>query len=92
MRMVLLEMDGVRVRGGIIEEEEGGGRGAAAGGGEGGDGDEETTIGGMGTDMVVMSDAIAVRFFLAAFLSLPSMYTIRRRVTKGREQVCAGGG
>ena len=91
MRMVLLEMDGVRVRGGIIEEEEGGGRGAA-GEGEEGDGDEETTIGGMGTDMVVMSDAIAVRFFLAAFLSLPSMYTIRRRVTKGREQVCAGGG
>ena len=85
--MVLVEMDGVRVRGGIIEEEEGGGRGAA-GEGEEGDGDEETTIGGgMGTDMVVMSDAIAVRFFLAAFLSLPSMYTIRRRVTEGRQQV-----
>ena len=67
VRMVLLEMDGVRVRGGIIEEEEGGGRGAA-GEGEEGDGDEETTIGGaMGTDMVVMSEAIAVLFCCFSF-------------------------
>ena len=67
MRMVLVEMDGVRVRGGMIEEEEGGGRGATGEGNEG-DGDEETTIGGgMGTDMVVMSDAIAILFCCFSF-------------------------
>lgn len=68
MRMVLVEMDGVRVRGGMIEEEAGG-RGAVEGEGEEGDGDEETMIGGMGTDMVVMSDAIAVLFWLLFFPS-----------------------
>lgn len=69
--MVLVEMDGVRVRGGMIEEEEGGGRGAAGGEGEEGDGDEETMIGGMGTDMVVMSDAIANSSFWLLFFPSP---------------------
>lgn len=66
-------------------EEEVGGRGAAAaaeGGGEEGDGDEETTIGGMGTDMVVMSDAIVIPSL--AFLFPSSSMYIGCRVTKGR--------
>lgn len=64
--MVLEEMDGLRVRGGISEEGEGG----AA---EGGDEAEEITIGGTGTDMVVMSEAIVLLYpalFAFSFCSL----------------------
>lgn len=85
MRMVLVEMDGVRVRGGMIEDEEGGGRGAVEGEGEEGDGDEETMIGGMGTDMVVMSDAIAVLFGCFSFPPQYVFYSASRheRATTG---------
>lgn len=82
-------MDGLRVRGGITEEEGEGGAGSGSGT-EGGDEAEEMIIGGTGTDMVVMSEAIVLLYpalcFLLSFpLSCFLQYVLRAlsHVTKG---------